>query len=111
MKSRIKDLIFEGLYLLPVIILNILIWTEIEEESNRKILLFLLSIPLSCCIGISAVNFIRKVIDFKRYFQTRDERRLTGLDVCPKCKGVGWVDWVEQITGKKEGRIRNEQSP
>jgi hypothetical protein len=109
MKTRIKKLVFEGSYIIPVIILNIMIWIEIFND-NRRVILLLLSIPLSFCVGISAVNFIKEIVDFKLYLKTRDQQRVTGLDICPKCKGSGWLDWVEQITGKRGVVSKDEQS-
>ena len=111
MRTRIKKLIFEVTYLIPVFILNYMILTEMFSSDKEKLSSAVMTIMLSACIGVSMTNLIKEIQEFILYLRTRKDRRTTALDICPKCKGVGWVDWVEQITGKKEGRIRNEQSP
>lgn len=108
MKTRIKNIIVEGSYLLPVIILDIMLIMKIPESDNERALFVILSIPICFCVGISSVRFIKEISEFRYYLKMRKEYRLTGLDICPKCRGVGWIDWIEKITGKKEVTSRNE---
>jgi len=40
---------------------------------------------------------------YKKYHQlTRREKDRKGLIHCPKCQGSGKLDWIENITGKKD---------
>lgn len=104
MKQRIKNLIFDISYLVPLVIIQIMSLTKLFGEGFFP-LLFILNIPLSFCFGISLANVLKNIMELKRFLKIRKKARLMGLDVCPKCLGVGWLDWVEQITGKKEGNI------
>jgi hypothetical protein len=108
MKDKIKDLLFEISYLIPVFILHIMVGSKFAESDFEKVSLIFLMIPLSLCVGVSLVNVVRKIMDFKSYLQTRKIARVTGLDLCSKCKGEGWLDWIEQIKGK-EVRSNNDQ--
>jgi hypothetical protein len=109
MKQRLQKLLFEISYVIPVIMLNIMTWTKFAKTDSEVMYLLLLGLPLSICLGISIANLVRSIIDFKIFLKKRKEGRITGLDICPKCKGEGWIDWVEQITGKKEVRSSNDQ--
>lgn len=110
MKQRLRKLIFEVSYIIPVFVLNAMLWSKFAESDFEKLTLLLFSIPLSWCVGISVVSFIKQIIEFKSYLKTRKYRRVTGIDICPKCNGIGWLDWVEQIKGKNEVRSGNGES-
>jgi len=38
------------------------------------------------------------------------ELKKQGMIICRSCKGSGWLDWVEQITGKRGVVSKDEQS-
>lgn len=110
MKQRLKKIMFEVSYIIPIFVLHAMIWTKFAESDFEKIALLAFIFPLSCSVGTSIVSLTKQIIDFKDYLKTREHRRVTGIDICPKCNGVGWLDWVEQIKGKNEVKSGNGKS-
>lgn len=60
-----------------------------------------------CCNGKGRFCFTRKLHVTKHYcnsrqcFKTSIECPGHNFQPCPKCRGTGKLDWIENITGKK----------
>ena len=62
---------------------------------------FFITILVSICIAVMVADLINNIGEFRYFLKQRKEARIVGLTICPKCKGIGWLDWVEQIVGRR----------
>jgi len=60
-----------------------------------------ITILVSICIAVMVADLINNIGEFRYFLKQRKEARIVGLTICPKCKGIGWLDWVEQIVGRR----------
>ncbi len=99
MRSRIKTMLFKIFKIILIFLMYIVSLTK-TLVTEFEFYVFI-TILVSICIAVMVADLINNIGEFRYFLKQRKEARIVGLTICPKCKGIGWLDWVEQIVGRR----------